>query len=134
VLVTPPGTELRVGGGPYSAAVTIAGVSRVSTATVTLTFNPAVLRIRSVQEGTFMRQGGNAVKFGHQVDPAGGRVDIVVTRTEDQTGASGSGPLAVVQFDAVAPGSATINSSGVATAPGGAQIPLQFTPVTITVR
>ena len=26
--------------------------------TLTVTFNPAVLRVRNVQEGTFMRQGG----------------------------------------------------------------------------
>ena len=61
---------------------------------VTLTFNPAVLKVRSVQEGSFMRQGGVAAQFTQQVDPAGGRVDLTCVRNGDAVGASGSGLVA----------------------------------------
>ena len=37
-------------------------------------------------------------------------------------------------FDAVAPGSSMIQVSGIATAPDGAPIQIQFSPVTVTVR
>jgi general secretion pathway protein D len=66
VLLTPPGTEFRVGGGPYTVPVSIANASRVSTVSVTITFNPAVLRVRSVQEGSFMRTGGANAAFTQQ--------------------------------------------------------------------
>ena len=45
-------------GGPYTVPVSINNASRVSTLTITMTYNPQVLRVRNVQEGTFMRQGG----------------------------------------------------------------------------
>jgi hypothetical protein len=37
-------------------------------------------------------------------------------------------------FDAVGPGTSTIQVSGVANTPEGAPVPLQFSPVSVTVR
>jgi hypothetical protein len=99
-----------------------------------VTFNPNVLRLRPVQDGTFMRQGGVSTTFTPRIDAGSGRVDIAVTRTGDQAGASGAGLLAALLFDAVGPGNSLIQVSGVASTPEGAPIPLQFTPVTVTVR
>jgi general secretion pathway protein D len=134
VIVTPPGTDFRVAGGPYTVPISINGVSRASTATITLTFNSSAVKARNVQEGSFMRQGGVATSFTPRIDPASGRVDIVITRVSDATGASGSGLLAAVIFDAVGPGSTTFTLSGTATTPEGGVIPLQFSPVAVTVR
>jgi len=61
-------------------------------------------------------------------------VDIAITRTGDQVGASGSGLLAALLFDAVAPGSSIVSVNGVASTPEGAALTLQFSPVTVTVR
>ena len=88
---------------------------------LTLAFNPQAVRVRSVQEGSFMRQGGSAVAFAQQVDSAAGRVDITLSRTGDTIGASGTGLLAAIIFEAVAPGSVTFTPSGVASGPGGAE-------------
>ncbi|HEX2445602.1 MAG TPA: hypothetical protein VHJ77_16770 [Vicinamibacterales bacterium] len=134
VIVTPSGTEFRVGGGPYPVPISINGVSRASTATITMTFNTSAVRARTVQEGSFMRQGGVATSFTPRIDPAAGRVDIVITRVSDAVGASGSGLLASVLFEAIAAGSTSFNVSGTATTPDGTAIPLQFSPVTVTVR
>ena len=134
IIITPSGTEFRVAGGPYIAPLSINNASRLSTLSVTVTFNPAVLRVRTVQEGTFMGQGGTKSSFNQRIDAIAGRVDIVVTRTGDQTGASGAGLLASLLFDAVGPGNSLIQVSGVATAPDGSPLPLQFSPVTVTVR
>ena len=51
-----------------------------------------------------MRQGGVAVAFAQQVDPAAGRIDITLTRTTDVTGASGAGLLAALLLEPVAAG------------------------------
>ena len=134
ILLTPPGTEFRVGGGPYTVPVSITNASRVSTVTVTITFNPAALRVRSVQEGSFMRQAGASATFSQQVDAAAGRIDIAVTRTADTTGASGAGLLAAILFDAVAAGAGNLSATGMAAAPGGAPIQVTVAPVTVTVR
>ena len=134
VLVTLPGTDFRIGGGPYTVPISVTGVSRLSTVTLSLTYDPNTLRVRAVQEGSFMRQGGLAVTFTQSVDGAVGRVDLTLVRTADPTGASGSGLLAAVLFDAVAAGSAPLTLSGVGTSPGGDTVALAFTPVTVSVR
>jgi general secretion pathway protein D len=134
VIVTPPGTEFRVAGGPYTVPVSINNASRLSTMTLTITYNPNVLRVRTAQDGTFMRQGSVATTFTPRIDAATGRVDIAITRTADQAGASGAGLLAALVIDAVGPGGSVIQVSGVASTPEGAPINLQFNPVTVTVR
>ena len=123
---------MRVGGGPYTVPISINGASRLSTISLSITYNPALLRVRSVQEGTFMRQGGIAPAFTNQVDSNTGRIDIAITRPGDQTGAVGSGLLAAILFEPVAAGSATLNIAGVGTVAGtGAAAALQFTPAAV---
>ncbi len=72
--------------------LSVSNASRLSTLTLTVTFNPAVLRVRSVQEGTFMRQGGVTAMFTPRIDAATGRVDIAVTRSGDRAGRLGRRP------------------------------------------
>jgi general secretion pathway protein D len=132
VILTPPGTTFRVGAGPYTVPISITNVSRLSMVTLTLTFDPAILRVRAVNEGSFMRSGGANAAFTQQSAP--GRVDITISRSADATGATGTGLLGAVLFDAVAPGSATLSISGTGTGPGGTPMGLQFRPVTLTVQ
>jgi hypothetical protein len=126
--------ELRVAGGPYTVPISIGNAQRVSVMSLTITYNPNVVRVRTVQDGTFMRQGGVSVSFTPRIDAVNGRVDIAIARTGDQTGASGIGLLAAPVFDAVGPGTSTIQVSGVASTPDGTPIPLQFNGATVTVR
>jgi len=132
VLISAPTTPFRVGGGPYTVPLAITDASRLSTVTLTLIFDPTKLRVRSVQEGSFMRLGGANVTFSQQVN--GNRVDITISRSGDATGASGTGLLAAVLFDAIAPGSASLSLSGIATGPGGTPMGLRFVPVAVTIQ
>ena len=79
--------------------------------------------MRSVQEGSFLRSGGVPVVFTQAVN--GNRIDISLARGADATGASGTGVLSAILFDAIAPGPATLTLSGTATGPGGAAMGLQ---------
>jgi general secretion pathway protein D len=132
VIVSPPGPTFRVGGGPYTVPISITDATRLSTITLTLTFDPTKLRVRSVNEGSFMRAGGVTVTFTQAVN--GNRIDITLTRGSDATGASGTGLLAAIMFDAIAPGSVTLSPSGSATGMGGTAMGLRFSPVTINVQ
>ena len=102
--------------------------SRLSTMTLTVTYNPNVLRVRNVQEGTFMRQGGVTATFTPRIDAVAGRVDIAITRSGDQAGASGTGLLAALLFDAVGTGNAMIQVSGVANTPEGSPVDAPVRP------
>jgi hypothetical protein len=64
----------------------------------------------------------------------GNRIDITIARAADATGASGTGSLAAVLFDAIAPGPVTLSLSGTASGPGGTAMGLRFSPVSITVQ
>jgi general secretion pathway protein D len=134
ISLSTPGTEFRLGAPPYTAPLSVNNASRLSVLTLTITYNPAVLRVRTVQEGSFMTQGGVKAGFSQRIDAAAGRVDIAITRTGDQTGASGTGLLAALLFDAVGQGGSLIQVTGVASAPDGSAIPLQFSSTTVTVR
>jgi general secretion pathway protein D len=133
VIISPPGTPIRVGGGPYTIPLSVTDASRLSTITLTLIFDPTKLRVSRVQEGSFMRMGGTTVTFTQQAS-GNNRIDITLVRSADATGASGTGLLAAVLFEAIAPGAATLSLSGTATGPGGTAMGLRFTPVTVTVQ
>lgn len=131
IIISPPPT-FRVGAGPYTVPISVTNALGLSTVSLTLVYDPAKLRVRSVQQGSFMRTGGIDVVFTQQVNA--GRIDMTLARAGDSTGASGTGLLAAVLFDAIAPGTTTLTTSGAATGPGGAAMGLQFQPVTIIVQ
>jgi hypothetical protein len=135
LLLSTPGDDFRVGGGPYTVAVSMTDSSQVSSVSLTISFNPSVLRVRTVQEGSFLRAGGVAAAFTQQVDATTGRVDIAIVRSNDPTGVAGTGLLAAILFDAVGGGSANLALTGAATGPRGASVPLQMGSVpAVTVR
>jgi hypothetical protein len=129
-----PPSEMRVGSGPYTVPISIANATRLSTLTLSITYNPALIRIRNVQEGTFMRQGGITSAFNSQVDEKSGRIDIVVTRPGDKTGASTAGLLAALLIEPLTAGTGSLGLSGSASVPGGGAVSLQFMPAGVTVR
>jgi type II secretory pathway component GspD/PulD (secretin) len=129
VLMSVPGPEFRLGGGPYLVPVSITGASQLSGITVTVTYNPAVLRLVSVQEGSFMRAGGVNASFSQQSDPASGRVDIAIVRSGDLTGVAGTGLLAGLLFEPVGSGQGNLALTGSTTGPGGNPVVIQFLPV-----
>jgi hypothetical protein len=135
IIVSPPGTEFRVGGGPYTVPVSVTGASMLSGVTLTVTFNPSALRVRAIQEGSFMRSGGANATFTQQVDAASGRIDIAIVRASDATGVAGTGLLGAILFDAIGAGGANFTVTGAASGPRGMPVPLVFAPVgMVTVR
>jgi hypothetical protein len=135
IVVSPPSTEFKVGGGPYNVPLSINGASQISNVAVTVTYNPAVLRLRASAEGSFMRAGGVNATFTQSGDTNTGRVDIAIVRPGDMTGVAGTGLLAALMFEPVGPGQANLSVTATATAPGGTPVPLQFAPIPpVTVR
>jgi hypothetical protein len=125
---------MRVGSGPYTVPVSISGASRLSAVTISITFNPALLRVRSVSEGTFMRQGGVTPTFTQQVDANAGRIDIAIVRPGDQVGASTTGLVAAILLEPVGAGTGTLTVSGSGTVVGGGTATIQFSPAGVVVR
>jgi len=134
IMLAPQSLDVRVGNGALAVPIVVTDVSRLSSATLTITYNPAVLRVNAVQQGNFISRPGGPVAFTED-HAKPGRIDVVLLRTGDSTGVSGSGSLAYVLFDAIATGPSNLTITGTTTAPGGAPLPVQFgSPPNVTVK
>jgi len=134
VILTTPGTEFQVGGGPYSVPLRITNVSQLGTITMTVTYDPKLLRASQVNQGSFMQGGGVTPTFAPKIDAATGRIDIVISRGADRTGATGTGLLAAVVFDAIAPGQTKIAVTATALTATGQSIAVQTQGSTVTIK
>ena len=134
VSVTAPEAPLQAGGPPYTMPVKIDGVSQLGQATVTITYDPKVLRAINVSPGAFMGQGGVQPTFVPKIDEATGRIDIAVARPATAPGASGTDWLAGIVFQAVGPGQSRISVTAVLMTAAGQPIPVQTTPATVVVK
>ena len=132
--VTVPATPLQMGGQPYNVPVTLSNAAGLSSVSLTITYNPAVLRATVVNEGSVLRGDGARTSFVPTIDANIGRIDLAVARPGDTAGASGSGVLASIVFEAIGAGTSQIALSGIGVGPTGLPVPLQFVPSTVTVR
>lgn len=128
------GTQVTLGSGSYTVPISISGASQLSTLSLSLTFDPEVLRVSTIEEGSFMKQGSVDVTFAQDVNPEKGRVDLALTRMGDGTGAAGSGLVARVMFEPVGQGVSILSTSGLGLTSTGIPLMLNFEPTTVSVR
>ena len=127
-----PTTDLQAGGPPYTMAVSASNVSQMGAVTLTINYDPKVLKATSVASGTFMSQGGVTPTFVPRIDETAGRIDIAVTRGGNAAGVAGAGTIAGIMFQAIAPGSAKVTLTGTAMNPAGQPLTVKM-PAAATV-
>ncbi|MCC7044679.1 MAG: hypothetical protein IT183_12510 [Acidobacteria bacterium] len=129
----PTGT-LLAGGGPHTMPIQINGAMDLATLSLTITYDPSIIKDPSVTPGSFMGKGGAQSTFVPGIDAASGRIDLAFTRPTSGPGATGDGLLAAIAFRAGDAGSTEIRVTGVGTTSKGQSIPLQFGTTRVTVR
>jgi hypothetical protein len=138
ISLAPPGTTFQMAEGVRPVPIQISGVSQLGSITLTMTYNPAVLRAEAATVGDAMKQGNVTPTFTPKIDAVAGRVDMVIARTGDAAGATVAAGvqalLASVNFAPVAPGTTAVTLSGIAMTPGGKPIALQLGSTSITVK
>ena len=112
----------------------VSGAEEIATLSLSLEFDPEVLRVSSVREGDFAHQVSGEVAFAKDVDAAAGRIDLVVTRWGDLTSDEVSGLVAAVVFVPVSTGVSVVSPSGMGLTSSGTPLMLSFEPTTVTVR
>jgi general secretion pathway protein D len=70
-------------------------------------FDPKVLSLTDVAEGGLLGRDGQAVALSHR-DDGQGAVTMSLMRPPNTVGVSGDGPLCVLTFKAIAPGSSSL--------------------------
>jgi general secretion pathway protein D len=139
VLLTAPtpvtGGTIPPGSGPHTMPISIAGATQLASLSMTITFDPAVVKAPSVTQGSFTTQtDGAAPTFVPRVDASTGRIDIALSRPSVPAGSSGAGLLAAIMFTAGAAGTTDFTATGIATSVTGQTIPIEFTSARIVVK
>lgn len=99
-------------GGTFTVNVTVTDVSEVYGWQVNITFNPQILNVENVTEGTFLKQLNKTV-FMKTIDNTGGYVLLsCLFFPVPEQGASGSGLLAQVNFTVKGSGSSSLHFEG----------------------
>jgi general secretion pathway protein D len=134
VFITAPTAPLTAG-APYTVPISVEGIREpLGVLSLTLTYDPTVLRAVNVLQGTHMQQGGVTTTFAPKIDATTGRVDIAIARPFDRPGATGNSVVAAVAFEAVRSGTSPVTIQGVLTTTTGQSIPVQMVSGSVTVK
>jgi len=134
ISVAGPEAGMQMGGPPYTMPIRIENVSQLGQATLTITYDPKVLKAVSVSNAGFMQQGGVQSTFVPKIDEVAGKIDIAIARPASAPGASGADWLAGIVFQAVGPGQSRVNVTAVLMTASGTPIPVQTVPATVIVK
>ena len=133
--MTVPAAEMQKGGEPYTMPVSIMNVTQLSAVTLTITYDPKVLKAVAVSQGTLMSQGNVTPIFVPKIDEVSGRVDVAISRGATNPGANGTNVLVGIAFQAIGAGTSKITVTGTAMTPESKPIQLQMpAPGTVVVK
>lgn len=114
----PKGREFRV-------SVDLRTDLEIGNMSLNLSYNPQIIKLKDVTEGGLARQMGEKVPFLKNIDNSAGACTIGLSSPVVGKGIKGGGILAVLVFESVAPGEASIAITSVS-ANGPTGQPLQF--------
>ena len=107
-------------GSTFPLNVALMGGQDVFSVPLQISYDPKVLQLVNVSNGSFLSQDGQPVALVHRDDSSTGMLQVTATRPPSSGGASGQGIVLTLTFLAKAPGQATVaitrpgarNSSG----------------------
>lgn len=114
----PKGREFRI-------SVDLRTDLEIGNMSLNLSYNPQIIKLKDVTEGGLARQLGEKVPFLKNIDNSAGACTIGLSSPVVGKGIKGGGILAVLVFESVAPGEASIAITSVS-ANGPTGQPLQF--------
>jgi general secretion pathway protein D len=120
----PPAVTPKAG-STFTVNVMMTGAQNVYSVPLQLTYDPKLLQVVNVSNGSLLSQDGQIVTVTHREDDSTGTMQVMATRPPGANGVSGQGPVLTLTFMAKAPG-----QSSLAIARGGAKDPaMQALPV-----
>lgn len=101
-------------GDKFTVTIQAQGITDLYAFQFDLSFDPQVLQANSINEGSFLASGGSTVFIPGTIDNNAGMISgNAGTLVGNVPGVSGTGNLIVLQFTALAPGTATISLKNV---------------------
>jgi general secretion pathway protein D len=95
-------------GATFAVNVLLNGAQNAYSVPLQVTYDPKILQVVNVSNGTLLSQDGQAVALVHRDDDTTGTLQITATRPPGATGISGAGPVVTLTFMAKAPGQSSL--------------------------
>ncbi len=130
-----PATITQKTGSTFAVNVQVSGVQNAHSVPVQIGYDPKVLQVVNVSNGSFLSQDGQAVAVVHRDDDSTGVLQVTATRPPGATGVSGQGTVVTLTFMAKAPGQSFLTiAKGGARDPGMQPIPVAGATAAIVVQ
>jgi general secretion pathway protein D len=122
-------------GSTFALNIMLNGVQNAHSVPVQVSYDPKILQVLNVSNGTFLSQDGQAVAVVHRDDDQAGTLQITASRPPGANGVSGQGNVVTLTFAAKAAGQGTIAiSKGGARDPGMQSMPVMGAVAKVTVQ
>ncbi len=119
----------------FRISVILRSVEEIGSMSVSLSFDPSVVRLKQIERGSVAAQAGREVPFLQNIDNSSGICTIGFSSTDVSSGFKGSGRLANLVFDAIADGESTISFTGVsANSPTGKSVSFETRDARVRVK
>lgn len=100
-ITAPPSSSV---GDQFALTVNSAGFNNLYSAPFVLTYNPALVDLVGITEGSLLKQDGKTTNMETAIDPAAGRINVTLNRVGSVGGVGGTGALVNMLFKAKAGG------------------------------
>jgi hypothetical protein len=130
-----PGNFEITKGREFRVSVVIQSAEEIGSMTLNLSFNPQVLELKQVVQGSITTRMGQEAPFLQNIDNASGTCTIGFSSTDIGQGFKGSGRVASLVFESIADGdSPLLFTSITANSPSGKAIQLESGEGRVRVR
>jgi general secretion pathway protein D len=130
-----PPSVTQAPGSTFSMNVTLTGAQNVYSVPLQVSYDPKILQVVNVSNGSLLSQDGQAVALVHRDDDQTGALQITATRPPGAPGISGQGTVVTLTFLAKSAGQSSITiSKGGALDPNLQKLPVAGGVATITVQ
>jgi general secretion pathway protein D len=130
-----PGNFEITEGREFRVSVVVQSAEEINSMTLNLSYNPQVLELKQIVQGSIAGRLGGDVPFLQNIDNSAGMCTIGFSSTEVSRGFKGSGRVASLVFDSIAKGDSPLSFSSVtANSPTGESIQFEATEGRVRVR
>jgi general secretion pathway protein D len=130
-----PSTIQATKGNTFAVNLLLSGAQNVYSVPVQLNYDPKMLELVNVSNGSFLSQDGQPVALVHREDETVGQSQITVTRPPGSGGVSGQGCIVTLTFQAKATGQTPLTiTRGGARDPGLQAITVNGAQAAVTVQ
>jgi general secretion pathway protein D len=130
----PPAVTQKAG-STFTVNVLLSGAQNVYSVPLQLNYDPKLLQVVNVSNGTLLSQDGQIVTVTHREDDTSGTMQVTATRPPGASGITGQGPVVTVTFMAKAPGQASLTiARGGARDPAMQAMPVNGAVATVTIQ